>query len=414
MSVQVTRLENGLRVVSESRRTVETVAIGIWVDVGARYETHEENGLTHCLEHMLFKGTSTRSARDIAFEIEAAGGHMNAYTSRDNTTYYARVLKQDLPLAVDLLSDLVLNSVCDADELEREKDVILQEIGQTQDTPDDIVFDHLQGVAFKGQSIGRTILGDADNVQSFTREKVLGFLANHYLANTIVVSAVGNLDHDDLVKLVEDKFAAVPTGNRAEPEKARYVGGAHIQDKSLEQLHLTLGWPGVSYHDSRYYAHQIYSTVLGGGMSSRLFQEVREHRGLAYSVYSFSSSHAETGLFGIYAGTHPEQLQDLMAVLEAEMTALAKGPSDQEFQIARAQLKAGLLMALEATTSRMEQLGRQMLVFDRVIPVQEMIDNVDGVEPEDVRIVADELASNKHRSIAAVGDQRALSSLLSA
>lgn len=414
MSVEVTRLENGLRVVSESRRTVETVAIGIWVDVGARYETHEENGLTHCLEHMLFKGTTSRSARDIAFEIEAAGGHMNAYTSRDNTTYYARVLKQDLPLAVDLLSDLVLNSVCDAAELEREKDVILQEIGQTQDTPDDIVFDHLQGVAFKDQSIGRTILGDADNVQSFTREKVLGFLANHYLANTIVVSAVGNLDHEDLVKLVEDKFAAVPTGNRAKPEKARYVGGAHIQDKSLEQLHLTLGWPGVSYHDSRYYAHQIYSTVLGGGMSSRLFQEVREHRGLAYSVYSFSSSHAETGLFGIYAGTHPEQLQDLITVLEDEMAALSNGPSNQEFQIARAQLKAGLLMALEATTSRMEQLGRQMLVFDRVIPVREMIDNVDSVEPEDVRIVADELASNQHRSIAAVGDQRALAPLLSA
>lgn len=414
MSVELTRLENGLRIVSESRRTVETVAIGIWVDVGARYETQDENGLTHCLEHMLFKGTTSRSAREIAFEIEAAGGHMNAYTSRDNTTYYARVLKQDLPLAVDLLSDLVLNSVCDADELEREKDVILQEIGQTQDTPDDIVFDHLQGVAFKGQSIGRTILGDADNVQSFTREKVLGFLANHYLANTIVVSAVGNLDHKDLVKLIEDKFAVVATGNRAKPEKARYVGGAHIQDKSLEQLHLTLGWPGVSYHDDRYYAHQIYSTILGGGMSSRLFQEVREHRGLAYSVYSFSSSHAETGLFGIYAGTHPEQLTDLVAVLEDEMAALSKGPNDQEFQIARAQLKAGLLMALEATTSRMEQLGRQVLVFDRVIPVQEMIDNVDGVEPDDVRIVADDLASSQHRSLAAVGDRRAFGSLISA
>lgn len=414
MSVELTRLENGLRIVSESRRTVETVAIGIWVDVGARYETQDENGLTHCLEHMLFKGTTSRSARDIAFEIEAAGGHMNAYTSRDNTTYYARVLKQDLPLAVDLLSDLVLNSVCDADELEREKDVILQEIGQTQDTPDDIVFDLLQGVAFKGQSIGRTILGDADNVQSFTREKVLGFLANHYLANTIVVSAVGNLDHKDLVKLIEDKFAVVATGNRAKPEKARYVGGAHIQDKSLEQLHLTLGWPGVSYHDDRYYAHQIYSTILGGGMSSRLFQEVREHRGLAYSVYSFSSSHAETGLFGIYAGTHPEQLTDLVAVLEDEMAALSKGPNDQEFQIARAQLKAGLLMALEATTSRMEQLGRQLLVFDRVIPVQEMIDNVDGVEPDDVRIVADDLASSQHRSLAAVGDRRAFGSLINA
>lgn len=412
MTVRTTKLASGLRVVSESRRTVETVTIGVWVDVGARFESKEQNGLTHCLEHMLFKGTETRSARAIAFEIEAVGGHMNAYTSRDNTTYYARVLKEDIDLAVDLLADLVLNSVCDAEELEREKDVILQEIGQTRDTPDDIVFDHLQSVAFKNQAIGRTILGEPETVRAFNRNSLMSFLAAHYLAGNIVISAAGNLDHDALVKLVEKKFARLPTGTRKQPAAARYVGGVHLQDRDLEQLHLTLGWPGVSYHDDSYYAHQIYSTILGGGMSSRLFQEVREHRGLAYSVYSFSSSHSETGLFGIYAGTSPDMIAELMPVLKKEMTALAEGPTEEEFQVARAQMKAGLLMALEATTSRMEQLGRQMLLFDRVIPVPEMIGNVEGVSRQDVAEVAGSFLVGDPPSVAAVGDGSAVRSIL--
>lgn len=412
MSVHVTRLPSGLRVVSESRRTVETVAIGVWVDVGARFETEVQNGLTHCLEHMLFKGTVNRSARDIAFEIEAVGGHMNAYTSRDNTTYYARVLKEDLPLAVDLLGDLVINSVCDEGELEREKDVILQEIGQTLDTPDDIVFDHLQSVAFKNQPIGRTILGDAKTVRGFTRDSLMEFLATHYLASNIVISAVGNLDHDQLVNIVAEKFDNVPVGERNKPQPAHYVGGIKLEQRELEQLHITLGWPGVSFHDESYYAHQIYSTILGGGMSSRLFQEVREHRGLAYSVYSFSSSHDETGVFGIYAGTSPKLIADMMPVIKGEMAALVDGPTDQEFQIARAQLKAGLLMALEATTSRMEQLGRQLLLFDRTIPVQEMIDNVDSVTPESVSSVAEQLMTVEQPSVAVVGDSNSVEKAL--
>lgn len=413
MTVELTQLQNGLRVVSENRRTVETVAIGVWVDVGARYETLSQNGLTHCLEHMLFKGTKGRTARDIAFEIEAVGGHMNAYTSRDNTTYYARVLKEDMPLAVDLLADLVLNSLCDEVELEREKEVILQEIGQTLDTPDDVVFDNLQAVAFKDQAIGRTILGDAATVKSFTRQNLLDFLASHYLASNIVVSAVGSVDHDQLVKLVEEKFASLPVGERPMPTPAAYVGGQHYEERDLEQMHLTLGWPGVSFHDDAYYDHQIYSTILGGGMSSRLFQEIREHRGLAYSVYSFSSSHPETGLFGIYAGTSPEMVDDLMSVLLQEMRALADGPTDQEFQIAKAQLKAGLLMALEATTSRMEQLGRQLLVFKRVIPVEEMVENVESVAESDIASIAQGMLSVKAPSIATIGKNYTIKKLFS-
>lgn len=411
MSVEITRLPSGLRIVSESRQSVETVAVGVWVDVGARFETEQQNGLTHCLEHMLFKGTQKRTARDIAFEIEAVGGHMNAYTSRDNTTYYARVLKEDLGLAVDLLADLVLNSVCDSDELEREKDVILQEIGQTHDTPDDIVFDYLQNAAFPDQPIGRTILGEIDNVRNFTRDDLKRFLATHYLASNIVVSAVGNLSHEDLVSMVSEKFANLPVGERTAALPAKYVGGRRFDKRELEQLHLTLGWQGVSYHDDDYYAHQLYSTILGGGMSSRLFQEVREHRGLAYSVYSFSSSHAETGLFGIYAGTGPQMVGELLPVIRGEMEALAEGPSDQEFHVARAQMKAGLMMALEATTSRMEQIGRQMLVFDKIIPVPEMIANVEAVTVNDVVRVGVGLVNDSAPSMAAVGGKAAIDAL---
>ncbi|WP_262695856.1 M16 family metallopeptidase [Kordiimonas aquimaris] len=407
MSVEVTKLSNGLRVVSESRKSVETVTVGVWVDVGARFETERQNGLTHCLEHMLFKGTKKRTARDIAFEIEAVGGHMNAYTSRDNTTYYARVLKDDMELAVDLLADLVVNSVCDSAELEREKDVILQEIGQTLDTPDDVVFDNLQAAAFAGQPIGRTILGEADNVRAFTRDDLTEFLATHYLASNIVISAVGNLSHEKLIELVTDKFARLPTGNRVPALPAKYIGGKHVEVRDLEQMHLTLGWQGVSYHDDDYYAHQLYSTILGGGMSSRLFQEVREHRGLAYSVYSFSSSHAETGLFGIYAGTGPQMANELLPVINGEMELLAAGPNEQEFNVARAQLKAGLMMALEATTSRMEQIGRQMLVFDKIIPISEMIANVDAVTMKDVATVGANILSDSSPSLAAVGNKTA-------
>lgn len=413
MSVELTTLDSGLRIVSECRRSIETVAIGVWVDVGARFETERQNGLTHFLEHMLFKGTKTRSARDIAYEIEAVGGHMNAFTSRDNTTYYARILKDDVPLAVDLLADLVLNSVCDPAELEREKEVILQEIGQTLDTPDDIVFDHLQSVAFKGQPIGRTILGEPDNIKTFVQDDLKSFLATHYLASNIVISAVGNIDHQVLVDLVSEKFAALPSGQRATPSPASYVGGQQHEVRELEQTHLTLGWPGVSYHDDRYYGHQLYSTILGGGMSSRLFQEVREHRGLAYSVYSFSSSHAETGLFGIYAGTGPTSINELMLVIRQEMESLAKGPEEGEFKVAQAQLKAGLLMSMEATASRMEQLGRQILVFGRIIPTQEMIGNVEAVSPSDVAAVGQEILSSIEPSIAAIGSKEAIESLTS-
>lgn len=403
MSVEVTRLPSGLRIVSESRPQLETVAVGMWVDVGARHEPAKLNGITHCLEHMLFKGTKRRSARDIAFEIEAVGGQMNAYTSRDNTTYYARVMKDDLALAFDLLSDLLLNSQCDDGELTREKDVILQEIGQAVDTPDDIVFDHLQAVAYRDQALGRSILGTPDIVRSFSGDDLRSYLKQNYTAANVVVSAVGNLSHEKLVDLAKEKLAALPDGKPSRTDVGHYTGGVYREPRDLEQVHIAAAWPGCSFKDDGYYALQVYSTILGGGMSSRLFQEVRENRGLAYSVYSFTSSHQDTGLLGIYAGTGPDTAVEAMPVIRSEMESLVKGPDDQEFGIAVAQLKSGLVMALEATTSRMEQLGRQMLVFDRIIPVEEMIGNVEAVTPADVAKTADSILTTDKISLAIVG-----------
>ena len=403
MSIEVSSLPNGLRVVSEHRLGLETVSVGIWADVGARHEDARLNGISHFLEHMLFKGTKSRSAKDIVLDIESVGGQLNAYTTRDNTTFYARVLKNDLQLALTVLSDMVLNSVCDPKEIEREKDVILQEIGQAVDTPDDVVFDHLQGVAYGKHAIARPILGDATTIKRFDQSDLLGYLRQNYTAANMVVSAVGNLNHKELVASVEASLGGLPTGVRQVSNGALYQGGRKTEHRDLEQIHVAAAWPGYSYHDDDYYALQVYSTILGGGMSSRLFQEVREERGLAYSVYSFCSSHNDTGLFGIYAGTGPALVKDLVPVIQSEMQSLAKGPEALEFKVATAQLKASLMMALEATTSRMEQLGRQLLVFDRIIPVAEMLANVDKVTPEDVARVGEGFMAADTASTAIVG-----------
>jgi predicted Zn-dependent peptidase len=389
----------------EQRPELQTASIGVWVNVGARDESADLNGITHCLEHMFFKGTETRSARDIALEIETVGGHLNAYTTRDNTTYYARVLKDDIPLAVDVLSDILLNSVFDEAELAREKEVILQELGQAVDTPDDIVFDHLQAVAFANQPLGRSILGTPETIRGFTSDILHRYRRDNYVTGNMVISIVGNFDVDAVTDLINEKFAATPSGNAKPCVEAHYVGGRFVEARHLEQLHLTLGWNGCSFHDDDYYPMQVYSTVLGGGMSSRLFQEVREKRGLAYSVYSFTGSHAETGIFGIYAGTSPDMAGELLPVIREEMHTIAQDFTDEEIRIAGAQLKAGLMMALESTTSRMEQLGRQLLLFNRIIPVSEMMDNVDAVTLSSVRDLAGKLSASSDVSLAAIGGE---------
>jgi len=406
--VETTTLENGLRIVTEAVPHLESASLGVWIDAGARHERPREHGMSHLLEHMLFKGTPRRSARDIAEEIEDVGGYMNAFTTRDTTGVFAKVLSEDLPLAVDLLADLVQNAECDSGELARERDVILQEIGQAADTPDDIVFDHLQATAFPDQPLGRPILGTEETVSAFTRGDLLAYRGEHYRAGNIVVSAAGNLDHEDLVARVQSAFADMPTGPPPGFEPARYGGGEQRDPRETEQLHITLGFPGLAYDDPDYYALQVYTTMLGGGMSSRLFQEAREIRGLAYAIYSFPESHADAGLLGLYAGTAPESARELTEIIAGEMRGLAEPPGEAEVARARAQLKAGLLMSLESTSARIEQLGRQMLVFNRPIPIEEMVERVEAVSPDAIARVGRRVIGEGPLSLATVGPEGTL------
>jgi predicted Zn-dependent peptidase len=388
MTVRVTVLPNGMRVVTDAMDSVETVSVGVWVDVGTRHEPSEINGVAHLLEHMAFKGTERRSALDIAAEIEAVGGHLNAYTSREHTAYYAKVLKGNLALAVDILADILQRSAFDPKELERERAVILQEIGQANDTPDDIIFDLFQERAFPDQAMGRPVLGRADIIRRIDRDTVAGYLRRHYGARGMLLVAAGNVDHEALVRLAEPAFAALPADGAQRSEAARYVGGELREERDLEQVHVVLGFPGFPFSDPDYYAASVVSSALGGGMSSRLFQEIREKRGLVYAIYSFTHAYSDSGLFGVYAGTGAQEVEELMPVLCGEIRNLAQGLAPAELERARAQLKAGLLMSLESTTARCEQQAAHMLVFGRPLDLDEMVRRIDAVDPPAVARVA--------------------------
>jgi predicted Zn-dependent peptidase len=400
--VEVTVLPNGLTVVSDRMESVETVSVGVWVGAGTRFEVPEVNGISHLLEHMAFKGTKRRTARAIAEEIEAVGGVLNAYTARELTAYYAKVLKEDAGLAVDIIADILQHATMDPEELTRERAVVLQEIGQANDTPDDIIFDYFQETAFPGQPLGRPVLGSAEVVESLSREALLGYMARNYGAARMVLAASGKLEHATLVQLAADAFLALPATAPEAPEPGRYVGGDFRTDRELEQVHLTLGLDGLSFHDPDFYALQVYSTLLGGGMSSRLFQEVREKRGLVYTIHSFASSFGDSGTFGIYAGTGENEVAELIPVVCDELRRAGETASEEEIARARAQLKASILMGLESTGARCEQLAHQMLVFGRPIPTSETIEKLEAVDKTAIARVAARLTASRP-TIAALG-----------
>ena len=384
----MTTLANGLRVISESRVGVQTTAVGVWVDAGARYETIANNGVAHMLEHMAFKGTQSRSAQDIAVEIESVGGHLNAYTSREHTAYFVRVLQEDLALSVDILADILQHSTFEEEELARERAVVIQEIGQAEDTPDDIIFDHLQAVCFPDQPLGRSILGPAEGIANMSRDVLFDFMAEHYTASRLLLCAAGAVEHDALVSLAKEKFSGLKQGGLNPFEPAVFKGGESRDERELEQVHFTLALPALAYEDDDFYPMQVMSTILGGGMSSRLFQEIREKRGLCYSIFCFASSYKECGAFTIYAGTGADQVGELVPVICDEIQRLSGDTSSDEVDRARAQLKAGTLMSLESSASRAEQLARQTLVFGRQIPLAELIERIDAVDVAAVRRVA--------------------------
>ena len=403
MSVQTSKLPNGMTVLTDHMPHLQTCSVGVWVDAGARCEAPSQHGISHMLEHMAFKGTERRSALRIAEEIENAGGHLNAHTTHETTAYYARILKDDMGLALDILADILQHSTFEADELARERDVIIQEIGQALDTPDDLVFDEMLQAAYPDQALGRSILGTAGSVKALGRENLSGYMASHYKAPNMVLAAAGAVDHEQLVDQASGLFATLQAGPGGPCGTAQFRGGNRRLTQDLEQVHLALAFEGVPYGDPDYYAAQLFAGVLGGGMSSRLFQEVREKRGLAYSVFGFSWSFNDTGLTGIYAGAAPERFCDLVPVLADEMARMGVDVSDEETDRAKAQVKAGLLMSLESSSSRAEQIARQQMIYGRIVPVEEIIAKVDAVDAKALRRYAGRILSGPAPAIATVG-----------
>lgn len=408
MSVRITELDNGLIVATDTMAGIETVALGVWVGVGSRHESEAENGLSHMLEHMAFKGTKNRSALDIVSQIEAVGGHMNAYTSREQTCFYVRMLKEDVPLGLDILSDILINPVFETEELAREQHVVLQEIGQAEDTPDDIIFDHLQEAAYPGQAFGRSILGTPETVKAFRPQSLHDYMARHYRAPGMLVVAAGAVDHDDLVARAQKAFDPLSATAPERRDEARFETGFRATPKALEQLHVTLAFDGVSYKDPDFYASQVLATALGGGMSSRLFQEVRERRGLAYSIYAFSSSWADTGLFGLYAGTGGDDGEELLSVIAQECRGIAQGASEEETARAKAQIRSSVLMAQESPAQRAEQLARQIMVWGRDLPIVEQLAELEAVDAAAMVRCAERLLMTGKPAYAAIGPESAL------
>ena len=388
MSIQVSRLPSGLTVVTEQMERVETVSLGAYVAAGTRDETAGENGASHFLEHMAFKGTAKRSAAAIAEAIEDVGGHINAYTAREQTAYYVKLLKEDLALGADIIGDILTHSAFAPEELERERGVILQEIGQANDTPDDIVFDHFQETAYPDQPMGRPTLGRETGIREMKRETLTGYMGRHYTAGNVVVAAAGALTHDRVMALAEEHFADLPQDTAPHFVPGMYGGGEFREQRDLDQVHIVLGFPAMAYGDPDFYPSMLLSTLLGGGMSSRLFQEIRERRGLVYSIYSFTAPAMDGGLFGIYAGTGEDEARELVPVTLEELRRVQLDVNEDELRRARAQVKAGLLMSLESTGSRCEQLARQFQVFGRIVPVAETVAKIDAVTLADVRRAA--------------------------
>lgn len=403
MNVRVSRLDNGLTVVTDRMPHLETAALGVWVNVGSRNEAEDQHGITHLLEHMAFKGTQRRSARAIAEEIEAVGGELNASTSVEHTAYYARVLADDVPLAVDMLSDILKNSIVDPDELKREQHVILQEIGASQDSPEDWAFDLLQETAWPDQPIGRSILGTPETVKAFNAESIRSYLDTHYRAPNMILSAAGKVDHDEIVALAEEKFAAFSGDVPTRTGVARYTGGEIRKTRDLMEAQVLLGFEGRPYGHDDYYAAQILGSVLGGGMSSRLFQEVRETRGLCYAIYAFHWAFSDTGLFAIHAATGADDLAELMPVLADELVRAGEAIEEAEVARSRAQIRASLMMAMESPAARAGQIARQMMIYGRCLSSEDIVARIDAVTAEDVRRVAAEIFANSAPTLTAVG-----------
>jgi predicted Zn-dependent peptidase len=392
-----------MTVLTDDMPHLESASLGIWVKAGSRSETEAEHGISHVLEHMAFKGTTTRNALEIAAAIENVGGELNAATSVEHTGYFARVLKEDVALAGEILSDILQNSQFQLEELERERQVIVQEIGAARDNPDDHVFDLFQQAAYPDQAIGRTILGTVDSVRGFSPGSIRGYMDHNYVGDHMVLCAAGAVDHDQLVGIAERQFATLRRDGAAIPDKAAYIGGEQRLVSDHEQAHIVLGIEGRAYHSDGFYAAQILAAILGGGMSSRLFQEVREKRGLCYSVYAFHWAFADSGIFGVAASTGREEVGELMPVILDELRRATETITDEEVVRVRNQIRAGLLMSLESPSSRAGQLARQQILWGRPIPLQETVDRINRITAGRVKQIAAQIFASGQVSLAGIG-----------
>ncbi|WP_201861146.1 M16 family metallopeptidase [Microvirga soli] len=408
--IDITTLSNGLMVATERMPEIATATLGVWVGTGSRHEEPHEHGLSHLIEHMAFKGTARRSARQIAEDIENVGGDINAATSVEYTSYTARVLGENVDVALDVLGDILIHSAFDAGELAREKGVILQEYAAVEDTPDDLIYDAFMETAFAGQAVGRPILGTPETIKSFDEATIRAFLAREYTPGKMVLAAAGDVEHAQIVDLAERLFGAMPTVPARQPEAGRYTGGERRISRKLEQANIVLGLPGLSFKDPNYYAAHLFAHMLGGGLTSRLWHEVRETRGLAYSIDSFHWPFSDCGLFGIGAGTAGSDVRELMDVTLACMVQATQDISEIELIRAKAQMKVALLTALETPGGRMERVARQLLSWGRVVDSEEIVRKVDALEVEHVREAGRSLLQGAP-TMAAIGPIKALPSL---
>jgi predicted Zn-dependent peptidase len=394
----------GVRIITEAMPQVRSATVGIWADVGSSAEPAERRGVSHLVEHMLFKGTQRRSARRIAEEMDGVGGNLNAFTDKESTCYYAHVMDRHLPLAIDVLGDMFLHSRFDPDELRKEQQVVLEEIKMYDDSPDEMIHDLFTRTLWRGSDLGEPTIGYAQTVTALDRAHLRAWMAERYAPQTVIVTAAGNLDHDVVVALVAAAFTGF-AGHAQSPAAGRpqLTPDVRVTFKETEQAYVLVGSRGLSLRDDDRYALSVLDTILGGGMSSRLFQEVREKRGLAYSVYSFQQGYRDAGLFGVYAGTSPDRVQECVDVICAELDGALAGFADAEVALAREHLKGNLTLALESTSSRMMRLGRNELVYGRQIPVEEIEARIDAVDAAAVERVAHVVLAREARGLCVLG-----------
>ena len=404
--VQIETLPNGVRLVTEAIPAVRSAALGIWVGGGSREETAEESGASHFIEHMLFKGTASRTAQDLARQTDAIGGQMNAFTTKECTCFYARVLDEHLPQALDILWDMVYHSSFTQEAVETERGVILEEIDMYEDTPDDLCAEKLAAQVFQGSALARPILGAKETLAEMTGDSLRAYHHSHYQGHNTVVSLAGSFS-PALLDELRRRFAALPAGSPRPLVPAAYTPGFVVTPKPIEQNHLTLAFPGLDYNSPRRFALQLLSSILGGGVSSRLFQQVREQQGLCYSIYSYGAGHADTGLFCVYTALNRETEDKALTTIRQVVDQLrTEGPTDEELSRAREQSKANVMMSLESTQSRMSHAGRSLLFSGEILTPEQILAAYDAVTRADVVALAQDIFRWDQVSLAAVGQVR--------